>query len=277
MKRNRCIKKDNVCEASQHTSTFLHPINLFSRNSPIKRLVIICILFLSIPQTYAQNDANVYLQAVYGKLKNIKDYTVQANIKVDIPLIRILPIDVKIYFRQKDKFKVESKGIAIVPRQGFNQISEILANSNSYTAIIQGKEAIGAIETTIVNMIPLSDTVDMILGKFWIDPARRVIVKSQLSTRSSGTIVTEYMYGSQVAYGLPDKMIYSVDTRKFKIPNTLKTGGNKSEPKNTETKNENQPGKIFIVLTNYQINKGISDDVFNKNAQTNIPSREGRK
>jgi hypothetical protein len=277
MKRNRCIKKGNVCEASQHTSTFLHYKNLFSRNYPNNFFVIVCILFLSNNQAYAQNDANVYLQAVYGKLKNIKDYTVQANIKVDIPLIRILPIDVKIYFKQKDKFKVESKGIAIVPRQGFNQITEILANSNSYTAIIQGKEDISTMNTTVVNMIPLSDTVDMILGKFWIDPARSVIVKSQLSTRSSGTIVTEYMYGSQVAYGLPDKMIYSVDTRKFKIPNTLKTGGNKSDTKNTETKNENQTGKIYIVLTNYQINKGISDDVFNKKRADEYPPRDDRK
>lgn len=274
MKRNHGIKKDNLREAIKYTGTFLHHNRLFSRNSPNNFFVMVSLLFLFIPQTYAQNDANVYLQAVSGKLKNIRDYSVQANIKVDIPFIRILPIDVTIYFKQKDKFKVESKSIAIVPRQGFDQISKIIANSNSYTAIIQGKEDIGAIATTIVNVIPLSDTVDMILGKFWIDPARSVIVKSQLSTRSGGTIVTEYFYGSQVTYGLPDKMIYSVDAKKFKIPNTLKTGGNKSEPKNTETKNENQTGKIYIVLTNYQINKGISDDVFNKKRADEYPPRD---
>jgi hypothetical protein len=157
---------------------------------------------------YSQNNANALLKEVYNKLQKAKDYSVQANIKIDMPFVRILPVNVKIYFKQQDKFKVESKSIAIVPRQGFDQVQKMLADTNTFTAMVQGVEMLGEYQTSIINVIPLSDTSDMILGKFWIDRARNLILKSQLSTRSSGTILTEYYYSTQEGFGLPDKGIY---------------------------------------------------------------------
>ncbi len=229
-----------------------------------KGIIAFFIALLSILQVDAQNNANAFLRSVYSKIQKAKDYSVQAHIKVDMPFIRMVPVNAKIYFKQKDKFKVESKGIAIVPRQGFDQASKMLADTNSYTAMIQGDEKIGAIQTRIVNVIPLSDTSDMILGKFWIDPLQSVIIKSQLTTRSSGTIVTEYTYGSEVEYGLPDEMIFSVDVKKFKAPKGVIAESNKSTTDKDGKGNSNKRGKIYIVLTNYQVNKGVPDSMFKK-------------
>ncbi len=230
----------------------------------LKYIAAFSLLCITVAQVYAQNNANRILNAVYSRMQKAKDYSVQANIKVDMPFIRILPVDVTIYFKQKDKFKVESKSIAIVPRQGFDQAQKMLADTNSYAAMIQGEEKIGEIQTSIVNVIPLSDTSEIILGKLWIDPVRSLILKSQLTTRSSGTIVTEYTYESQVAYGLPDKMVFSVDTKKFKMPNGAPIEPNKSGAVDEKNTKENGKGKIFIIMTNYQVNKGIPDSVFVK-------------
>lgn len=227
-------------------------------------IVAICLAIFSITQVWAQNNANTILQGVYGKLQKARDYSVQANIKVDMPLIRILPVEVFIYYKQKDKFAVKSKSIAIVPRQGFDQIPKMLADANSYTAMIQGEETIGNIKTNIINVIPLSDTSDLILGKLWIDTKQSVIIKSQLTTRSSGTIDTEYTYGNEVAFGLPNQMIFTVDASKFKMPKSVSHEMNAAaSDKNNKEKN-NKKGKIFITLTNYQINKGIADSMFEK-------------
>ena len=182
-----------------------------------KYVLVFCFAGMPFIYTNAQTRANEILHAVFAKLEKTKDYSVQANIKVDMPFIRILPVKVKIYFKQKDKFKVESKSIAIVPRQGFSQIQNIIADTNSFTSMIQGEEKYNSIQTIIINVIPLSDTGEMILGKFWIDPKQNLIIKSQITTRSNGTIETEYLYGSQAEYGLPDEMIFSVDVKKFKI------------------------------------------------------------
>lgn len=230
----------------------------------ISILPAILLLFLSSLAASAQSDAKQILRGVYNKLQKAKDYSVQANIKVDMPFIRMLPIDAKIYFKQKDKFHVESKGIAIIPRQGFDQSSKMLSDTNSFTAITQGTEMIGTALTTIINIIPLSDTSDIILGKLWIDPKNSVILKSQLTTKTNGTILTEYTYGSQIAFGLPDKMIFSVDVKKFKIPKGVTADINNTSDPKKEKEKENKKGKIFITLTNYQVNKGIPDTIFKK-------------
>jgi outer membrane lipoprotein-sorting protein len=231
---------------------------------PNKCIILILLALLTVMQVYSQKNANTIIQAVYNKLQKAKDYSVEANIKVDMPLVRILPVNVTIYFKQKDKLKVVSKSIAIVPRQGFDQISRVLADTNSFTAIIQGTEMIDAVQTNIVNVIPMSDTSDMILGKFWIDPEQSVILKSQITSRSNGTIETEYSYGSQMNYGLPDKMIFSVDVNKFRMPKSVTDEINKSDSDKEEKNNGNKKGKIYITLTGYKVNQGIPDSVFTK-------------
>jgi hypothetical protein len=230
----------------------------------MKHLRFLILFLLISAAASAQGDAKQVLRGVYSKLQKAKDYSVQANIKVDMPFIRMMPIDAKIYFKQKDKFKVDSKSIAIVPRQGFDQSSKMLADTNSFTAVSQGLEMIGSTNANVISIIPLSDTSDLILGKLWIDVKQSVILKSQLTTRSNGTIVTEYSYGSQVAFGLPDKMIFSVDVKKFKIPKGVTADINNSSADKKDKDKENKKGKIFITLSNYQINKGIPDSVFKK-------------
>lgn len=222
------------------------------------------LFFIVAHTTYAQTSAsaNHVLHSIYAKLQKANDYSVQANIKVDMPFIRMLPIDAKIYFKQKNKFKVESKSIAVVPRQGFDQASKMLADTNSFNALVQGTEMINNIPATVVNIIPVADTSDLILGKFWIDEKQKLILKTKLTTRSNGTIVTEYFYGAQAQYALPDKMVFQVDVKKFKMPAGTTT--DIEAKKKDEKPKDDKKGNIIITLTNYEVNKGIPDEFFKK-------------
>ncbi len=230
----------------------------------IRSVVIFLFLLTFLPsQIVAQQNANAILNGVYTKQQKAKDYSVDVRIKVDMPFIRMLPVDAKIYSKQKDKFKVVSKSIAIVPRQGFDQASKMLSDTNSITTMIQGKEMLGASQAFIINIIPITDTSDLILAKLWIDEKESVILKSALTTKSSGTILTDYTYGAQKAYGLPDKLLFTVDIKKFKIPKSVAADIN-NEAKEEDKSKEKKKGQILITLTNYQINKGIPDSVFKK-------------
>lgn len=225
-------------------------------------LVLYALLF-SVITVHAQNNTSSLLRKVYNKLQMAKDYSVVAKIRVDIPFIRMVPVDVKIYYKQPDKFRVKSKSITIVPRQGFEQTSKMLADTSLFTAVYQGNEKIGKTQASIVNVIPLSDTSDLVLGRLWIDPATYIILKSQLTTKSSGTIMTEYSYGKMISYGLPDKMVFSVDIKKFRLPREVITNMKESERKEQRIK-KNDKGKIIVALRDYQVNKGIPDSVFKK-------------
>lgn len=228
------------------------------------RIVVAILLFCS--ATFAQTDpaANQLLHTIYSKLQKAHDYSVNAHIKVDMPFIRMLPIDATIYFKQKNKFKVESKSIAIVPRQGFDQASKMLADTNSFSALVQGTELIGTVQAAVINIIPVADTSDLILGKLWVDKEKQLILKSKLTSRANGTIVTEYSYGNYASYALPDKMVFSVDVKKFKMPPGTTGDMNANMKKTTEKPKDEKKGQITITLSNYKINKGIPDEFFKK-------------
>jgi hypothetical protein len=228
----------------------------------VARYLALAILLLTCFDVVAQKSPNQILQGVYRKMMKVKDYSVEASIRADIPLIKILPVNVIIYFKQPDKFKMKSKNIAVLPRQGFSDISRIIRDSTTYTAIYTGKENSGKSVTQIISIIPTADTGDLVLAKFWIEASQNLILKSQLTTRSSGTLVIEYFYGAESAFGLPDKMIFTVDVKKFKIPKAIATdlhNPGKAEKANPKA---SKKGVILIGLKNYKINQGIRDDFF---------------
>ena len=224
-------------------------------------LAFVVLLFFG-HDAVAQKSANHILHGVYQKMMKVKDYSVEASIRADIPLIKILPVNAVVYFRQPDKFRVKSKNIAILPRQGFSDLAKIIRDSTAYAAVYTGKEEIGKLPAQIISVIPSADTGDLVLAKFWIDASRNLILKSQLTTRSSGTMMIEYFYGTQVAFGLPDKMIFTVDVKKFKIPKAIATDI-QNTAKAPETKSKApKKGVILIGLKNYKINQGLKDSFF---------------
>ena len=209
-----------------------------------------------------QRTANQVLHSLYSKLMNAKDYKANAHIKIDLPFIRMLPVDAEVFYKQPDKFKVKSKGIAILPKQGFSDFSKTIKDTNSYTAIITGKEIIAKTNTTIINVIPNADTSDLILGKLWVDTEKNIVLKSQLTTKSNGTLIIEYFYLTQLYYGLPDSVIFTVDVKKFKVPKGVTADINNSNTPETNSGKDPKKGKIYITLKNYIVNKGVADSVF---------------
>jgi outer membrane lipoprotein-sorting protein len=200
------------------------------------------------------------LHQVQNKLNRANNYKVDIKIKVDLPFISMLPINTKLYFKQKNKLKIDTKSIAIMPKQGFLQLITLLNDTTNYTAILQANEIVSNIKTSLINLIPNNDTSDVILAKLWVDATNLVITKTQVTTKSSGTIKSEYSYGTQLAYGLPDIIKFTVDIKKFKIPKALAADINTSKTKKVEKKS----GEITVTFKNYEINKGISNSVFDK-------------
>ena len=221
------------------------------------------LLFLFSFSAFSQEvDADVVIQQLVSKLNTVKDYSVDANIKANIPLIKIMPVNASIYFKQKDKFKVVSKGIAILPKQGFTDVNTFLMNKGSYMAVSSGTKTINDIKTNLITVIPTGETSEIILAKLWIDTKRDIIIRSQVTTRSSGTVLVDYSYGSEVNFGLPNQLVFTIDVKKFKMPKSVAADLNKTDAQKQKTADKDQKGTITIKLSNYKVNKGISDAVF---------------
>ena len=210
---------------------------------------------------FAQSAATI-LNNVINKFNSVKDYTVSVNVKANIPMIKILPSKATVYFKQKDKFKVVSKGIVILPKQGFTEINTFLADKKSYMAIEGDSAKVGGVNTHQITVIPNGESSEIVLAKLWIDSKRSVIMKSQITTKSNGTVTTIYSYGDKVNFGLPSQLVFEIDVKKFKLPKSVAADINKTTTeKATKTKNK---GSITISLTDYKVNTGLSDSIFKK-------------
>ena len=229
----------------------------------MKKLLFIFLLFFRF-LVYSQ-DANVLLDKVVAKINTVKDYSVDALIRTNIPFIKIVPVKAKIYFKQKDKLKIVSKGIVILPKQGFTDINTFLLKKNSYMAVNGGTKMIGDIKTSLITVIPTSENSEFVLAKLWIDPTNAVILTSQITTRSSGTVNVDYRYDSQINFGLPSELIFEIDIKKFKMPKSVAADINNDKTKDKSKKKVAvKKGIITIKLSNYIINKGINDAIFQK-------------
>jgi hypothetical protein len=183
----------------------------------VKRRLFFLVLF-ACSMTVNGQEARKLLRDVNARFMTVRDYRAEALIRADIPFVRMMPVKATVYFQQPDRFKVESKGIALLPRQGFDQLFKNLRDTNSYFPVPQGVENVRGTSAQVVNVLPLSDTADLILGKLWVDAARQLVLRSQMTTRSNGTVTADYHFGKHAAMALPDSMTFTIDTKKFKIP-----------------------------------------------------------
>ncbi len=226
----------------------------------MKIVTLISLMVWLLPLSiWSQNDE--LITRVDQKIQLAKEYSVQASIDADIPMVKILPSKATIYFKQKDQLKIVAKGISIFPKQGFTELPALLRNKKDFTVVSTGVEVINGVSCQVRTFLPSNDTSELIIAKLWIDPVSALILKSQFTTRSSGMVSSTYVYGTQKAMALPDRIECTVDVKKFKIPKGMATDINKSST-SAKTNKPGKTGKITIILTNYVVNKGAGSKVF---------------
>jgi outer membrane lipoprotein-sorting protein len=206
--------------------------------------------------------AEEILKGVIDKIDLVEDYQADVQIKAAIPFIKVPIAKAKIYFKQEDKFKVESKGIAILPKQGMSDLTGFLSNEKKYSAVLGEAKTINEHKTRLISILPTDENSEIILAKVYISTSEELIYRTVLTTKSSGTVSIDYEYNLNKKFGLPNKMTFTVDIKKFKMPKSVA-----SDIRNNEKEKkykDNEKGTIVLIFSNYLVNKGISDDVFKK-------------
>lgn len=210
--------------------------------------------------SFAQ-DAMRSVDKIMQKYNNVKDYKVQVKVTADVPMVKILPSKATIYFKQKNKFKISSKGIVLLPKQGFSEMYDFLATPTKYIAVYGSFEMVEKSKAHIINIIPNGVANEMVLAKLWVDETNDVILKSQITTKSNGTILTTYEYQDQLSFGLPSKMTFEIEVKKFKLPKSVTSDINNVKKEKAAKKKK---GTIVLILTDYIVNSGLENSIFEK-------------
>jgi outer membrane lipoprotein-sorting protein len=223
------------------------------------------LLVCCVSNAQSQNDARHILNEVNTAFQRVKDYSADVKIKTDIPFINILPVNATVFFKQPDKFHLQTKGIAILPKQGPENLMATLKDTSAYMAIFLMNDVLNGLPVAVINILPNSDTTELVVGKFWIDVVQHRVMRSQLTTKTNGTVNADYFYAADTSYPLPEKLIFTIDTKKFKIPKTLAADINNYDKEKPE-KEKNNKGKITLSFSSYVINKGLADSIFREKA-----------
>jgi outer membrane lipoprotein-sorting protein len=228
------------------------------KKSSISLAMLVCSIFA------VAQDVNELVKKVKAKIEVVNDYEAAAKMKTNVSFLKVPVSDVKVYFKKPNKLKIKSeKGVSFVPKGAVSINLNNIVAGNGYSVIDAGTDKVGGVAVKIVRLLPNDDNGTVVLSTLYIDPVNLVIKKAKTTTRDNGTYELEMTYGKYTAYGLPDKVLFTFNTKDYKLPKGVTfdfdDGNNTPKPADKE---KNKKGTAEITFSAYSINKGVNDAVF---------------
>ena len=224
-------------------------------------ILLICIVFLQTTIACAQGDP--LIEKVAQKLASVNDYVAEGIMKTDVSFIKASLGKVKVYFKKPNLLKVRKEGgISLLPKGGVSLTLNTLLNTKQYTAIQAGTQILNGKSLRVIKLIPNDDRLDWVISTLWIDPVDALVYKTATTTKESGSYEISMEYGAYAQYGLASKIIFSFNTKDYKLPNGITLEFGDEEPVSKQQLLKNKKGSIEIRYTRYTINKGIPPHIF---------------
>jgi len=224
--------------------------------------ILVC-LFFSYSFSAAAQDINTVLQKAKAKMETVNSYEATGVMKTNVAFLKVPIANVKVYFKKPGKLKIKSeKGISFVPKGAVSINMSNMIGTGKFTVIDAGSDKINGVPVRIAKLLPEDDNSDIVLSTLYIDEANSLVRKAKTTTKENGTYEIEMSYGKYAAYGLPDKIIFSFNTKDYKLPKGMTFDFDDGTAPPPKEKLKNRKGRAEITFNNYTINKGISDAVF---------------
>lgn len=230
----------------------------------LKQFILVTAAVLSCTAYAAAQDAAALVEKVKTKLEKVNDYEAAGKMKTNVTFLKVPVATVKIFYKKPNKLKIKNdKGISFVPKGAVNINLNNIISSGKYTVLDAGTDKINGTAVRVVKLLPEDDNAEVVLSTLYIDETNAVIKKAKTTTRENGSYELELSYSKYLEYGLPDKIIFSFNTKDYKLPKGVTFDfDDGSDNKKLENKAKNKKGKAEITISSYSINKGIADTVF---------------
>ncbi len=228
----------------------------------MKTFFILFLFVLLVPVAFSQ-EANTLLEKVRNKLNLVNNYEADAIMKTKVSFLKVPQANVKVYFKKPDKIMIRNeKGISFVPKGAVSINLNNIISGNNFTVIDAGQMTINNNQVKILKLLPADENNNVILSTIFIDEKNAVIVKAKTTTKDNGTFELDMKYGKFIEYGLADNVVFTFNTKDYKMPKGFTFDYDNAAHKNDGVKNNDRQGKIEIKYLSYKINKGVSDEIF---------------
>lgn len=206
-------------------------------------------------------DADKLIRDVRQKLEQVNDYQAKGKLKTDVAFLKVPVSNVQVYFQKPNRFRIKKDGgISLLPKNGVSVNLNSLLLQDQYVAVAAGSSLLEGTPVQIVKLLPLSDASDLVLTTLYIDEKLRLIRKAVSTTRDNGTYDMQLFYGRYASFGLPDRVLFSFNTKDYKLPKGVTFEYETGQP--VPEKVKDRKGKVELIYEQYQINKGIPENVF---------------
>lgn len=207
-------------------------------------------------------NPDTILEKVKNQFEKIEDYQVDVKIVVDIDFLKMSDREATLYYKKPDKIHIESDNFAMLPKSGLN-FSPLGFLNYDYTSFYVRKDTINEKLASVIKVIPLEGSADVILSTFWIDTERNLILKVESARKPQGVFAVELKYSkTEGDFWLPSSMVFvfTIDPGlfpgKFLGSKDDDSAGDKKKSVDTKT------GTVLIMYSDYKVNTGLPDEIF---------------
>lgn len=205
--------------------------------------------------------AEEVIQKIKAKIDKVNDYEAKGTMKMNVTFIKAPVASVKVFFKKPNKLRINNEsGISLVPKGSVNiSLTTVFTNTGDFDIVDVGKEEKTGLR--ILKLLPKEENADVVLSTLYIDEKLMLVKRAKTTTKDNGTYELEMTYGKYSEYGLADKVVFTFNIEEYKLPKGV-TFDYDDGTKKDNAKPKDKKGKVEITYSQYTINKGVSDAVF---------------
>ncbi len=223
--------------------------------------VIFFIVFCNIIVSASGDKAESILEKVRAYASKVHDCQATVQIVPKIEAFKIPNTKATIFYKDPEKFKIKTDGMAFFPKTGF-PFPPTAFLKKKFTVIQEPDESVEKNACYVLKLIPSGEKSEIVLSTIWVDKQNYLIRKIESVTKLKGTftILLKYDNNSAAQYGLPSTAIYSFDMSSGENPAPDKSDIDANSGKKKKFSN----GTVYAYFSDYKINEGVDDSIFNE-------------
>lgn len=228
----------------------------------ITNKILILILVLNSTAFNQIKNPEEILEKVKAEFDKVEDYEVEVQTKIDVSFLKMPDRKATIYYKKPDKFQIDSENFAMLPKSGLN-FSPLGFLNYKYTAFYEREDSIKGIPVSVIKVIPLEGSAEVILSTLWIDIKRNIILKVESSRKPQGTFTVNINYiRISDRYWLPSSILFEFSVDGSGLPQRFGDEQESKEKQNKDDSKKVETGKVYLTYSNYKVNIGLPDSIF---------------
>jgi len=220
-------------------------------------------LLLCASESMAQSrNGESILREVEKRFSLVQDFTATLDVVADIERLNVPPMHARMYFKQPDKVHFESEGTAILPKEGV--MLSIARLTAKFTAELIGSEEFDGHHCYKLNLKPKDEKTAAHGMIVFVDSARLTPVRIVSSLPDGRTVTAAFEVADVAGHWMPSMLTVTFATQAADssdvLPPEQEVPGSRRQPP--------RKGSVTIRYSDYTINTGLSDALFEKGAGT---------